>query len=143
MARPSVGFDASRYFRGDTTLRFHNVGTQAVRAMAKSIHRAHRRDWSLAEALTFANALIKDPHLEVKGVGIELLARYREACTPRLLPVWKRWLAENYSSNWATTDAICGYLIGPLVVAHPALRPRVAAWSSHRNMWVRRAAAVS
>ena len=34
-------------------------------------------------------------------------------------------------------------LIGPLLLAHPALVPRVAAWSRDRNMWVRRASAVS
>ncbi len=67
--------------------------------------------------LAFANALMSDRYLEVKGVGIEVLARYRREFTPRLLPVWKRWLARNYSANWATTDAICGLLIGPLLVA--------------------------
>jgi len=143
MARPAGAFDAARYFRGDTTLRFYNVGTQNVRAMAKAIHLEHRHDWSVADALVFANIMIKDPHLEAKGVGIELLARYREACTPRLLPAWKRWLVANYSSNWATTDAICAYLIGPLIVVHPPLALRVAGWARHRNMWVRRAAAVS
>jgi len=143
MARPAGGFDASRYFRGDVNLQFYNVGTQAVRAMTIAIYRAHRHDWSVADALTFANTLIKDRHLEVKSVGIEVLARYHEACTPRLLPVWKRWLAQNYSSNWATTDAICGYLIGPLIIVHPSLAPRVGAWASARNMWVRRASAVS
>jgi len=143
MARPAGNFDASRYFRGSDDLAFYNIGTETVRAMAKAIYREHRDDWSVADALAFANVLIKDRHLEVKSVGIELLARYRKACTPRLLPAWKRWLAENHSSNWATTDAICGYLIGPLIVVHPFLAPRVAAWSTHRNMWVRRASAVS
>jgi len=143
MARPAGGFDAKRYFRGDVDLRFHNVGTQTVRGMAKAIYRAHREEWSAADAVRFANVLIVDPHLEVKGLGIEVLARFRSACTPRLLPVWKRWLAKNHSSNWATTDAICGYLIGPLILTEPSLAPRVGAWARHRNMWVRRAAAVS
>jgi len=142
MARPVGRFDASRYFRGDGTLQFYNIGTEAVRTMAKGLYRVHRHDWSVADALAFANVLIKDRHLEVKSVGIELLARYRQACTPRLLPAWKRWLAMNYSSNWATTDAISGYLIGPLLVAHPAFARRVAVWSRDRNMWVRRASTV-
>ncbi len=33
-------------------------------------------------------------------------------------------------------------LIGPLLLAHPALVPGVPAWARHRNLWVRRAAAV-
>jgi 3-methyladenine DNA glycosylase AlkD len=143
MARPAGAFDARRYFRGSANLRFYNVGTEAVRALAKSIYRAHRDDWSLANAVRFATVLIVDPHLEVKSTGIELLARFRRACTPRLLPVWKRWLANNHASNWATTDAICGYLIGPLILAYPWLAPIVGGWTRHRNMWVRRAAAVS
>jgi DNA alkylation repair enzyme len=34
-------------------------------------------------------------------------------------------------------------LIGPLLVAHPRLVTEMVSWSRHRNMWVRRAAAVS
>ena len=63
--------------------------------------------------------------------------------TPRLLPAWKRWLAQNLSANWATTDFICGALIGPLLAAYPTLIPRMREWANHRNMWVRRASAVA
>jgi 3-methyladenine DNA glycosylase AlkD len=135
-------FDAQRYFRGTADLRFYNVGSEAVRDMAKAIHRAHEDTWTVADAMKLADELIEDPYLDTKAVGIELVRLFRRQFTPRLLPRWKRWLARNYSSNWATTDAICGYLIGPLVLAHPALVPRVAGWSRDRNMWVRRASAV-
>src|SRR4029077_6407531 len=87
--------------------------------------------------------LMPDRHLEAKSVGIEVVARYRRQFAPRLLPAWKRWLARNYSTNWATTDAICGVLIGPLLVMYPALAPQMRGWSRYRNMWVRRASAVS
>jgi 3-methyladenine DNA glycosylase AlkD len=143
MARPAGTFDASRYFRGDGDLAFYNVGTAAVRDMARAIYRVHRKEWSVTHALRFANALIMDRHLEVKSVGIRLLAHYPSACTPRFLPVWKRWLAKNHASNWATTDEICGHLIGPLIRVRPALAPVVGGWARHRNLWVRRAAAVS
>lgn len=143
MARPVGAFDARRYFRGDRGLGFYNIGTKNVRALAKAIYHARRQQWSLADAIAFADALIKDRHLEVKGLGVELLARFRAAWTPRMLRVWKRWLADNRASNWATTDAISGYLIGRLIVAYPGLAPRVGTWARDRNLWVRRAAAVS
>ena len=139
MARPAGDFDARRYFRGAGDLAFYNVGTSAMRALARSIHSVHRRRWSIDEAIAFADALITDRHLEVKSVGIELVARYRRDFKPRLLHVWKRWLAENHSANWATTDAICGSLIGPLIVRYPWLGPRMRAWARDGNMWVRRA----
>jgi 3-methyladenine DNA glycosylase AlkD len=142
MARPSGDFDASRYFRGPGDLAFYNVGTSQMRALARSIHGVHRLHWSIDEAVAFADALITDRHLEVKSVGIELLARYRRAFTPPLLQVWKRWLAGNHSANWATTDAICGVLLGPLLVRYPRLAPRMRTWARDGNMWVRRASIV-
>jgi 3-methyladenine DNA glycosylase AlkD len=143
LARPAGGFDASRYFRGTVDLGFYNVGTDAMRALARRIHLVHRDHWSTEDAIAFADALIVDRYLEVKSVGIELVARYRRDFTPRLLPIWKRWLADNHSANWATTDAMCGSLIGPLLVQHPSLAARMRAWSRDRNMWVRRASVVS
>jgi 3-methyladenine DNA glycosylase AlkD len=143
LARPAGNFDASRYFRGGVDLGFYNVGTDRMRALSRSIHAANRHAWSVHDAVAFADALIVDRHLEAKSVGIELMARYRRDFTPRLLPVWKRWLSKNYSANWATTDAICGSLIGPLLVRHPELGARMRVWAGDSNMWVRRAAAVS
>ena len=142
LGRPGGDFDARRYFRGADDLRFYNVGTAAMRALARSIHAANHATWSLRDATAFANTLIKDPYLEVKAVGIELVARFRRDFTPGDLDVWKRWLAANHSANWATTDAMCGSLIGPLLVRYPELGARMRIWSRDRNMWVRRAAAV-
>jgi 3-methyladenine DNA glycosylase AlkD len=143
LARPAGSFDAARYFRDAGGLGFYNVGADRVRTMAKIIARTHADAWRVEDALAFADALISDRYLEVKGVGIETLACFRRQFTPKLLPALKRWLAGNHSSNWATTDAMCGTLIGPLLVMYPRLVPDVVRWSKHPNMWVRRASAVS
>jgi 3-methyladenine DNA glycosylase AlkD len=142
-ARPAGTFDAARYFRGDHGLRFYNVGAKAVRSLARAIHTANRGEWTVDDAMQFADTLMRDPYLETKAVGIEIVARYRRWLAPRLLPAWKRWLASDLSANWATTDLICGLLIGPLLVDYPRLVRLMPAWSRHRNMWVRRASAVA
>ena len=142
LSRPAGNFDASRYFRGDHGLGFYNTGTQPMRALAKSIHLAQRDRWAVSHAMAFADALIVDRYLEVKSVGIEVVARYRREFSPDLLARWKRWLSGNHSANWATTDTICGMLIGPLLVQHPELAVRMRAWSKDRNVWVRRASIV-
>ncbi len=112
-----------------------------MRALARSIHDSHRH-WTIRDAMAFADRLIVDPHLEAKAVGVEVLARHRRAFTPALLPRWKRWFARNHSANWATTDHICGALVGPLLVRHPGAAARIRSWSGHPNMWVRRASIV-
>ncbi len=58
-----------------------------MRKLARSIHADHAGDWTIDDAVAFADALIVDRYLEAKGVGIELLARYRRDFTPRLLPI--------------------------------------------------------
>ena len=142
LGRPAGDFDASRYFRGSDDLRFHNVGTDAMRELARSIHAANRRTWSIRDATAFADLLIKDRYLEVKSVGIEVVARYRRDFAPAHLGVWKCWLVADHSANWATTDAICCSLIGPLLVTYPELAVRMRVWACDRNLWVRRASAV-
>jgi 3-methyladenine DNA glycosylase AlkD len=143
MARPTGEFDAARYFRGDHRLRFHNVGTAPMRALAKRVFVEHRERWTLSEAIQFADRLMADKYLEVKSVGIEVVALYRRAFTPRLLGVCKGWLARGLSANWATADAICGSLVGPLLAARPELLEQLRGWAHHRNLWVRRASVVA
>jgi 3-methyladenine DNA glycosylase AlkD len=142
LRRPAGTFDAARYFRGDHGLRFYNVGTPHVRALAREIVRANP-EWGIDEAMRLADDLLRDPYLETKSVGIEVVARFRQSFEPQLLAHWKRWLADDYSANWATTDAICSLLIGPLLTRHPPLIPRLRRWVTHSNLWVRRAAIVA
>jgi 3-methyladenine DNA glycosylase AlkD len=142
VARPAGKFDASRYFRGERNFGFLNTGTTAVRELAREIHAAQRDRWTVNDAVVFANALMPDRYLEVKAVGLEVLTRFRRGFPPALLERCRRWLARDYSANWATTDQMCGVIIGPLLVQHPALLPRLQAWARHRNMWVRRASIV-
>ncbi len=143
LARPAGAFDPSRYFRTTEPLLFLNVRTPVVRAIGRSVASAHRHDWTIADALAFADLLIRDDGFEVKGVAIETLARFHRQFAPQHLAVWKRWLAQDHAANWATTDSMCGSLISPLLLAHPELVTTVTRWVSHRNLWVRRAAAAS
>lgn len=142
LARDARGFDAARYFRGTPDLRFHNVGTAAVRNLARAIVVANGT-WTISEAMALADALMTDPYLEAKAVGIEVVGRYRRQFAAPLLPRWKRWLARELAANWATTDLLCGTLIGPLLVRDASLIVDVCAWHTHRVMWVRRASAVA
>jgi hypothetical protein len=58
MARPAGDFDVRRYFRGAGDLGFYNIGTAAMRSLARSIHAQHKTAWSIDEAMAFAGALV-------------------------------------------------------------------------------------
>ncbi len=142
LSRDSGSFDASRYFRGARDLGFYNCGTTAMRGLARAVYEANADRWSLDDAMALADLLIANRFLEAKSVGIEVVARYKKSFTPSLLNRWKRWLADGHSANWATSDEICGALIGPLLLRFPEKADDMVRWSKHRNMWVRRASIV-
>jgi 3-methyladenine DNA glycosylase AlkD len=142
LSRDAGSFDASRYFRAAPDLGFYNCGTAAMRGLARSVYATNRDRWSIDDAMAFADRLIANRFLEAKAVGIEVVARYRHSFSPSLLKRWKRWLAHDHSANWATSDAICGALIGPLLLQFPEHSSDLGGWSKHRNLWVRRASIV-
>jgi 3-methyladenine DNA glycosylase AlkD len=143
LARPVGEFNPSRYFRTTAPLQFLNVRTPIVRSLARQIAREFREAWTIHDATAFTDLMIREPHLESKGAGIEALGCRRRELRPGALRVFKAWLEADLCANWATTDTLCGTLISPLLIAYPALVRPVTHWSRHRNLWVRRAAAVS
>src|SRR5262245_31308279 len=137
LSQPSGSFDASRYFRGADNLGFLNVGTQAVRQLARELVR-NNNEWEIQDALAFANQLISDRYLEVKGCGIERLACYRAELRQGLLRV-KPMPGKGLSTDLAPTRLILWSPVCPLLLAHPRLARQMLTWSRDRNMWVRRA----
>jgi 3-methyladenine DNA glycosylase AlkD len=54
---------------------------------------------------------------------------------------FERWL-KKYVDNWGSCDHLCGFM-GKLITKFPDLSRRREKWTRSRNMWVRRASAVS
>jgi len=52
------------------------------------------------------------------------------------------WI-DKYIDNWATCDHICTRLFGYMLMTYPTLVPRMHKWSRSKNLWYRRASAVS
>jgi 3-methyladenine DNA glycosylase AlkD len=142
LGTPARAAGAAAYFKAYERLKFFGVESKTVRQLASQIRREAGRNWSLGDAVDFADAMVARPELEAKGVGICALGRYRDQFTPALLPVAKRWLA-NDCTDWASTDLLCGEVIGPLLVQYPELVSRLRPWRTSRDLYVRRASAVA
>jgi 3-methyladenine DNA glycosylase AlkD len=139
---PERAKGAAAYFKAYEKLKFFGVDSQTIRRIAARIRKEEARDWRLADAVAFADALIARPELEAKGVGVCVLGRFRRDFSPSMLPRTKQWLAK-HCTDWASTDTLCGEVIGPLLVSHPELVPKLRAWRSSPHLYVRRASAVA
>jgi 3-methyladenine DNA glycosylase AlkD len=133
---------AAAYFKAYEKLRFFGVDTPTVRRMASAIRKTDAPDWQLRDAVAFADLMIAEPQLEAKVLGICVLGKFRGAFTPALLQHARRWLAR-HCTDWASTDALCGEVVGPLLVRHPDAVPRLRRWRRSHHLYVRRASAVA
>jgi 3-methyladenine DNA glycosylase AlkD len=141
LGRPERAKGAAAYFKAYETLTFFGVDSPTVRRMASRIKKEHAREWTLRDAVAFADAMLARPELEAKGLGQCVLGKFRRQFTPSLLPRTKRWFTKR-CTDWASTDGLCGEVLSPLLVAHPALVPELRAWRSSPHLYVRRASAV-
>lgn len=142
LGTPERARGAAAYFKTYEKLTFFGVDSPTIRRLAARIHKEHAHEWDLRGALAFANAMVARPELEAKALGICLLAKFRTGFTPAILPRTRRWLAK-HCTDWASTDTLCGEIIGPLLVAYPRLVPELRRWRSSPDLYVRRASAVA
>jgi 3-methyladenine DNA glycosylase AlkD len=140
--RPQRAAGAAAYFKSYEKLRFFGVDSATVREIAARLAKEHSAEWTLRDAVAFADAMIARRELEAKGVGICVLGRFRRRFEPSLLADARGWLAK-HCTDWASTDNLCGEVLGPLLVDRPELWSRLRAWRRSRALYVRRASAVA
>ena len=130
------------YFKADEDVQFYGLKTPEVRQIEREFFASVKGVWVYADALGFCDVMIREKHLEAKMIGFELLARFKRDFKPELLKTIKRWLLENHSANWATTDGLCSVVVTPLLQKHPELIEQLKTWTKDKNLWVRRVSAV-
>ncbi len=140
--QPARAAQSRVYFKEYEDVRFFGLAVPEARAVEREFYASVKGVWTPADALALCDLLIREPELEAKQIGIEVLARFKRQFTPELLPTFKSWLADNHCGNWATTDALCSLSLSPLVQKHPTLIAELKRWTRDENLWVRRASAV-
>jgi 3-methyladenine DNA glycosylase AlkD len=130
-----------RYFK--EAVRSYGVSAPVVRSLAKEIHEATRREWTIAEAVDLCERLLPRPELEAKSVAALVLLRRQKEYTRPLFRAIHKWLANDYFNNWAAVDVFCPQALGALLARYPELLPRIEKWAGDPNRWVRRASIVA
>ncbi len=142
-ADPGVAAGLLAYFKKTERVRCFGLKAAALRAIERDLLACVGGRWTLPDAVAYCERMLRRPQLEAKALGVMVLARHRRGFDAPLLAKAKSWLAADLCASWATTDALCSLVIAEVLRRSPeridALRP----WTGSRNLWVRRAAAVS
>lgn len=131
---------SQRFFKSPVPLL--GIPAPELRRVARDRIRRLRPGWSSSQIVALADALIQVPELEVKAVGLLVLAGWLDELPISLLPRLKSWLSW-HCGNWATVDLLAVEILSPLLDTHPELIPEVEDWTDAPSVWVRRAAAVA
>jgi 3-methyladenine DNA glycosylase AlkD len=134
---------ATRFFKPEERVYGYGIGTPRLRGILRQLYGRVRRHWRSADAVGFAELMLRHRAIEDRILGIELVGRLGRRAPPALLGRARRWLATGCCDNWALTDDLSLRVLGPLLGRYPRLVPALQAWARQRGLWVRRAAAVS
>ena len=129
-----------RYFKEPVT--FWGIDAPAMRGIGRDLFKDIGDVWTIRDAVSFCKAMIRDPHMEARGAGYQMVARFVNEAPPSLLPTIKGWLARS-CGNWALVDNLAPSVLAPLLDRHRALIPEVVGWTASSILWVRRGATVA
>ncbi len=118
------------------------VENKLVQQIQRDLLKRTRGSWSIRDAVNFCKAMVKDPHMEARGTGFQLVAGFVPEAPPELLADIKKWL-ERSCGNWGLVDNLAPSVLGPLIERYPELIPEVRTWTGSSNLWLRRGAVVA
>lgn len=134
---------ATQFFKPEENVYTIGISAPRLRKIEGKLYAAVRTTWGYAEALQFADALLREKHVDGRSLGLSLLSRYAKDFEADLFPKAQQWLSANRCDNWALTDLLGTKILAPLIQKQPALAEKLKAWTASRNLWVRRASLVS
>jgi len=134
---------ARTYFRENEKVRFYGVATPRLREIERILFRSLQGDWGVEKAAAFCGLMVRSEFNEAKTLGLLFLSRYRKSFPRNLFHLARSWLLNLHCDNWSATDALCGWIIAPLLRDYPDLVRKLKDWARSRTLWLRRASLVS
>lgn len=118
-----------------TPIKAYGIRYPILRKIAKD---SFPKDASPSELAKLCEELWKSGMHEESVVAV-MWAKQGKIATIKLM---KHWL-DSYASNWAQVDDICLNILCPMLEKDASLLPEIKSWVKSKNLWTRRASAVS
>lgn len=136
---PAIARSNQRFFT--EPVRCYGWKTAELRRFARQAQRELFADGGLPLLLAVADRLFAGKVTEEKNLAVLLLENKTQDFGNAEFRRFERWLRR--ITNWSEHDALVHYLIGPRMAADCRRIARASVWTRSRNLWYRRAAAVS
>ncbi|MCL1902635.1 MAG: DNA alkylation repair protein [Alphaproteobacteria bacterium] len=139
LANPEIAKSNARFFK--EPVKFYGMKSADVGKVAREFFPAIDK-MEKSDVFDLAEKLMQSDIQEEFGIATEFVYRVRKQFDRTDFKIFDKWV-KNYINNWAKCDTFCNHSVADLVEKFPELIPDVKKWSSSKNRWVRRAAAVT
>lgn len=137
---PGRAAGVQRYFK--VRVEALGIETERLRVFGAEQVRRLRPHWTAKHALRACEALLREPEIECRGLGLFLLTGFQIGLDSTFLQRAEAWLG-SYLDNWALVDSFCSSILSPLLDREPTMEEALGRWSVSEGLWLRRAALVT
>ena len=120
---------------------FHGVKSHLVEKIAKENFKKIQGD-KKKEVFDLCEELLQSGYCEEALVAANWAYALRKDFEPTDFQTFERWI-ETYIDNWAECDTLCNHTVGSFMEQFPEYIEKLKIWTTSKNRWARRAAAVT
>lgn len=130
--------DGSRRFFKEQ-VRNLGVRTPIVRKIAR---KHFPKGSSKRQIFASCETLLDTGLMEYSSIAFSWAYKIKDQFIASDITRFEKWI-QKYVDNWALCDDFCTHSVGHLIYSYPETIPRLFKWSKSKNLWERRAAAVT
>lgn len=128
-----------QFFKEGIELRGVRVGT--VRSIARKYFKEIQPK-TKKHVFALCDELLKAHLQEDSIIAYQWAETMQKEFSAKDFGIFESWV-KNYVRNWAQCDDVCTGALGKLIAMYPELILKTVPWSTSKNRWVRRGAAIS
>ena len=138
-ATPEYKKSAQRFFKSEVKVHGTNSSdvTKIVNTIYEEIKLLPKND-----IFEICEELYKSGYEEEAWVAAGIAYRLRKSFVPNDFKTFERWI-KNYIDDWAKCDGFCNHTVGYFIETFPKYMSNLKKWSKSKNIWLKRASAVS
>jgi len=139
ISNPQVAESGKRFFKEQIKIR--GVKTPEVQKLAREYF-SQIDIMEKSEVFNLCEDLMKTDYQEEFFIACEFSYRIRKKFEKSDFKIFEKWVSI-YINNWAKCDTFCNHTMGTLIEKFPELISEIKKWTMSKNLWVRRASAVT
>jgi 3-methyladenine DNA glycosylase AlkD len=140
LADPQGAADAHHFFK-DQPVAMRGLTAPQIQSIARDFYPRIKK-LSITDRDRLCTALWASRTFEEGALVCYVYRRFAKQCGARAFALFTRWL-DRYVDNWAHTDGLSLWLLGASIANDATLIDKLDSWTSSKNRWKRRAAAVA